>query len=176
MHALIVGTRGVGKSTLINKVVKTIGRPVWGFETKKEDSLANDEKGSPIYIYEAGKEHRQELCNLVGYCKNKKFDATKQAFDLFAVKLKKPIPAESIVVFDEIGFMESSSEDFCNTVLSVLDGNVPVIAAVKHNDFPFLNKVKAHPNCRCFYITEENRNTLFTEVMDFFNSQKISAR
>lgn len=36
MHILIVGPRQVGKSTLIDKVLKAAGRPVWGFETKKE--------------------------------------------------------------------------------------------------------------------------------------------
>ena len=50
MHALIVGERGIGKSTLIRRVLKELNRPLFGFETKKEDALADEVKGSPVYI------------------------------------------------------------------------------------------------------------------------------
>ena len=50
MHALIVGDRGVGKSTLIGKVLQELGRSVSGYETKKEDALADAAHGIPFYI------------------------------------------------------------------------------------------------------------------------------
>ena len=53
MHTLIVGERRVGKSTLIGRVLNALDRPVYGFETKKEDSLADELRGSPVYIYDA---------------------------------------------------------------------------------------------------------------------------
>ena len=40
MHALIIGAPGVGKSTLIRRVLAELNRPVFGFLTKKEDALA----------------------------------------------------------------------------------------------------------------------------------------
>ena len=57
MHALIVGDRGVGKSTLIRRVLKELNRPLFGFETKKEEQLEDPLRGCPIYIYDAGKPH-----------------------------------------------------------------------------------------------------------------------
>ena len=39
MHALIVGDRGVGKSTLIRRVLAELNRPLFGYETKKEEQL-----------------------------------------------------------------------------------------------------------------------------------------
>lgn len=171
MHALIVGARGVGKSTLIRRVVQEIGRPVSGFETKKEDHMADDFRGSPVYIYEVGKEHLQTEDNLIGYCKNRNFDTLRIAFDRYAPKLLAPVPEGHIILLDELGFMESASKDFCEAVLSLLDGNTPVIAAVKHNNFPFLEAVRSHPNCRCFYITEENRESLYAEVLHFMKMQ-----
>ena len=56
MHTLIVGERGVDKSTLIGRVLNALDRPVYGFETKKEDSLADELRGSPVYIYDAWQE------------------------------------------------------------------------------------------------------------------------
>lgn len=161
----------MGKSTLIRRVLGQIHRPVFGFETKKEEALADELGRSPVYIYDAGKERLQTEENLVGYCQNKHFCTMQEAFDRFAPKLLTPVPGGHIILMDELGFMESSSERFCSAVLSLLDGDVPVIAAVKDKDLPFLNAVRSHPNCRCFHITEENRDGLYSQVLDFMKSQ-----
>ena len=110
VHALIVGPRGVGKTTLIRRVLSQLGRPVFGFETKKENPLADEVRGSPIYIYDPGTEHKQTPENLVGYCKNKHFSSVKNVFDRFAAKLRTPVPNGHIVLLDEVGFMEASSK------------------------------------------------------------------
>ncbi len=171
MHALIVGPRGVGKSTLTHRILAELGKPVFGFETKKERDLFDPANGSPIYIYDAGTEHRQTPDNLVGYCENKQFAVMKEAFDRYAPKLRAPVPEGHIVLMDELGFMESASEAFCSAVLSLLDGDVPVLATVKDKDTPFLQAVRTHPKGKCFYITEENRDSLYPEVLSFLQEQ-----
>lgn len=171
MHVLIVGARGVGKSTLIRKLLQELNKPLFGFETKKENSLADDALGSPVYIYDAGTVHLQTPENLVGYCKNKCFATMKEAFDRYASKLRLPVPKDHVVVLDELGFMEATSEDFCSAVLALLDGNAPVIAAVKDKDVPFLQAVRSHPRCKCFHITEENRDELYPEILSFIKLQ-----
>lgn len=172
MHALIVGARGIGKSTLIQKVLKELNCPFSGYETRKEDSLADEIHGSPVYIYEAGQPHIQSRENLLGYCKNRHPEAYKAAFDRYAPRLRE-IKTGGVILMDEIGFMESSSQAFCDGILEHLDGDTPVIAAVKHNDTPFLEKVRSHPNCRCFFITEENRDDLYRQVLSFMQQQLI---
>ena len=171
MHTLIVGERGVDKSTLIGRVLNALDRPVYGFETKKEDSLADELRGSPVYIYDAWQERVRTTGNLVGYCKNHRFDAAAEVFDRFAPKLRKPVPAGGIVLLDELGFMESQAEEFCSAVLDLLEGDIPIIAAVKNKHTPFLEAVQSHPKAKCFYITEENRDELFPQVLDFVRIQ-----
>lgn len=170
MHTLIVGARHVGKSTLIRRVIEKMGRPVCGFETVKEDALETKEDGSPIYIYPAGGAHVRSGDNLVGYCRDKRPTTMTETFDRWAERISAP-PAGCIVLLDEIGFMESSSGAFCKAVMRLLDGDVPVIAAVKHNSTPFLDRVKRHPNCRCFHIDEHNRDALLPEVLAFVTEQ-----
>lgn len=171
MHALIVGDRGVGKSTLIRRVLKELNCPVSGFETKKEAHPEDAVLGCPIYIYEAGKPHRRTPENFIGYHRAADAAAVTAAFDRYAPKLLEPMPEASLVELDELGFLEASSEAFCQAVLGLLDGKNPVIAAVKDRDVPFLNAIRAHPAARCFHITEENRDELFEEVLEFMKQQ-----
>lgn len=171
MHALIVGPRNVGKSTLIRRVLEELNMPLFGFESKKEIHLEDPVTGSPVYIYEAGKAHMQMEENLVGYCLHHRMAPEISGFDRFAPKLAPPVPQGHIVEMDEVGFMEAKSEAFCSSVLKLLDGDAPVIAAVKDKNIPFLETVRSHPNCRCFYITAENREDLYQEVLTFMKEQ-----
>lgn len=171
MHALIVGGRGVGKSTLIHRVLAELNRPVFGFETKKEIRLEDPLRGCPIYFYDAGRPHCQTPDNLIGYHKEADAAAITAAFTRFASRLTAPVPGSCIVEMDEIGFLEAQSVPFCRAVMELLDGNRPVIAAVKDRDLPFLEAVRSHPNARCFHITPENRNELYDEVLGFLKQQ-----
>lgn len=171
MHALIVGSNGTGKTTLIRRVLQALQRPVTGFETVKEDTLADNLHGSPIHIYEAGKPHHPSPENLVGYCRDRKAVPICDGFEGFARQYSLQMDSGSIIEMDEIGFLESQSPLFCEMILSLLDGNRPVIAAVRDKDRPFLRCVRAHPNARCFFITPENRDAMFREVLEFMNHQ-----
>ena len=171
MHALIVGDRGVGKSTLIRRVLQELNRPVFGFETKKEEQPEDPIRGCPIYIYDAGKPHCRVPENLIGYHKERDIPAITAAFDRYAPNLLEPVAENAVVELDEIGFLEASAENFCHAVFHLLDGRNPVIAAVKNREHLFLDAVRNHPNARCFYITAENRDALYEEVLAFMKQQ-----
>ena len=171
MHALIVGDRGVGKSTLIRRVLKDLNRPVFGYETKKEEQLEDPIRGCPIYIYDAGKPHCRTPENLIGYHREQDMAAITAAFDRYAPSLMGPVADDAVVELDEIGFLEAKSQAFCHAVLHLLEGKNPVIAAVKNREHPFLYAVRNHPNARCFYISAENRDALYDEVLAFMKQQ-----
>ena len=171
MHALIVGDRGVGKSTLIRRVLGELKRPVFGFETKKEEALEDPVRGCPIYIYNAGKPHCRTMENLIGYHRDQDVAAITAAFDRYAPQLMEPAPDDAVVELDEIGFLEAKAAHFCRAVMNLMDGNRPVIAAVKNREIPFLNALREHPNAQCFYITADNRDTLYEEVLEFMKQQ-----
>lgn len=188
MHTLIVGEQGVGKSTLIHRVMDELQLTVCGFETRKEDELVDPLLGSPLYIYEAGLPHIQREDNLVGHCKDQKPVVYPEGFDRFAERLEQLSNGASesdamtdaarhadadVILMDEIGVMESRSERFCQAILHLLDGDMPVLAAVKYKDRPFLQQVRSHPRCRCFQITPENREELYHEVLAFVKEQRM---
>lgn len=163
MNVLIVGARGAGKTTLIRRVLESLDCPVWGFETEKE--------GDQVHIYDAVAEHVPTEENLVGLCGETRGFPVKEGFDRYAPRILAPVKAGSVMIMDELGYLESSSELFCRAVLERLGGRGPVIAAVKDRDTAFLSSVRSHPGCRCFFITEENRDALYEEVLDFVKKQ-----
>lgn len=189
-HALIVGGQGVGKSTLIRRVLEALDVPVCGYITRKEPHLKDPQLGDPIYIYEAGQPQIQTSDNLAGHCRDQRPLVYGEAFDRFARKLQvlsgedmatdenqgdtesKDINEKApLVLMDEIGIMERHSPDFCRAVLDLLEGDRPILAAVKYKDRPYLNQIRGHERCRCFEITEENREELFAEVLQFVRQQ-----
>ena len=165
-HIFLVGAPGVGKSTLTEALLAHLQRPVWGFCSKKEDALAQEPLGSPIYLYEAGKPRIQEAHRLMGWCKDRKPLVIPEALDAFAPLLDREPPESHVILMDEIGFMESASPAFCKGILRHLDGDKPVIAVVKDKDTPFLRSVREHPKGTCFYVEEKNRDSLLPLLLE----------
>ncbi|MEN6418609.1 MAG: nucleoside-triphosphatase [Clostridiaceae bacterium] len=168
-HILISGEVGVGKSTLIQRLLAQNTRPLYGFITKKLDP---DENGfHPIYIHPAGASERvYGENNMVGTCDRRIHNINLDAFNTLGVSYLEAKPG-GIILMDELGFMEAKAEAFTRAVFAALDGDVPVIAAVKARfDVPFLNEVRAHTKAMLFAITTDNRDALFSELLPIVQS------
>ena len=51
-------------------------------------------------------------------------------------------------------------------MFNALDGNIPIIAAVKARyDVDFLNRIRAHEKAQLYTITPENRDALYAELL-----------
>ena len=119
----------------------------------------------------AGKPHCRTAENFIGYHADTDPHVFTAAFDRYAPKLMAHVPEAAVVELDEIGFLEANWKAFCRAVLRLMDGDRPVIAAVKNRDIPFLNRIRAHPKAQCFSITPENRDPLYEEVLRFMKQQ-----
>ncbi len=164
MHSFLVGSPGVGKSTLIRRILEDRALPVFGFLTRKEKDEWDPALGNPIYIYPADGPYIRSRENLVGHCKDHRPVVYRESFDRFAPRLWEPVPQGAVILMDEIGFMETSSEAFCEAIFRLLDGDIPVLAAVKDKDIPFLRAVRNHPKAQCYYLTKDNREAIFQQV------------
>ena len=165
-HILIVGRNGVGKSTLIRALLELIPLPVTGVITKKE--APQPDGFCPVYIHSYGAPKRYGVENRVGLCRRGNSVAFPEAFDRFAASAA--FPKGGVVVFDELGFLESGAPLFTEAVLKTLDTAPFVIAAVRDMETPFLDAVRSHPRADVYRIDPENRDrlreTLLSEMPD----------
>ncbi len=161
-HILIVGRNGVGKSTLIRSLLNAIPAPVYGVVTKKES--ARKDGFCPVYIHTYGEDKRYSTENLIGLCRKGKSIAYPEVFDRFADKMR--FPSDGVILFDELGFLESNATRFTGEVLRTLDEAPFVLAAVRDKDTPFLNAVRSHPRTNVFTIDPENRDALREKLLN----------
>lgn len=172
VHTLIVGNNDSDMTEITDRLLMECaqGIPVYGYRTEK---LEADESGAePVYIYPAVGERIKSEENLVGWCRNKKSDGKSEMFEKFAYLISEA-PDDGIILMDELGSMECKSEKFCASVMARLDGDVPVLAAVRDREKPFLEAVRKHSNARCFVLPGNDRETVYREAEDFFKKQLL---
>ena len=169
-HALIVGGQGVGKSTLIARVRRELALQEAGIETVRE-AAPTEERGNPVYIYRVGFPRTQSAENLAAYAGPGGRTGFPEVFDRYAAFLREDAGNCGLIILDELGFLESDAADFCRAVLDLLDGDTPVLAAVKPKDTPFLTAVRGHPKAQIFPIDETNRGILPEQVLAFLKNR-----
>ena len=164
-HIMIVGRNGVGKSTLIRALLDQIDLPVYGVITKKE---APSESGDcPVYIHTYGAQRTYTELNRVGLCREGHSIAFPDAFDRFSEQMN--FKNDGVIVFDELGFLESNAPRFTKSVLHTLDTAPFCICAVRDKKTAFLNAVRSHPRASVFMISEENRDALKNELLEMLS-------
>ena len=162
MHIFIIGDVGVGKSTLIRRILEQVQGPIHGFRTLKINEAGSLDGKVYIHPAQGPDEYRDD--NTVGLVGEMGMQARPGAFEAQGIPLLRDIPPGAVVLMDELGYLESSASGFCDAVLQVLSGPYHVLAAVKPRKTLFLEQIRAYPDALKYTITPENRNQLFEQV------------
>ncbi|MEW6667639.1 MAG: NTPase [Thermodesulfobacteriota bacterium] len=161
---LITGRPGVGKTTLLRRVVERMGSVrMAGFYTAEIRS-----KGSRLGFElqslngRAGTlAHRNiESPHRVG-----KYGVDTTGFEEFLEKLDLLNPHVELVVIDEIGKMELLSGHFRRLVRHVLNSDKQLLATIALGGEGFIREIKQRPDVHLFEVTEANRDRLPEAIM-----------
>lgn len=154
MNLLVTGRPGIGKTTLIAKVIQDYSK-VNGFFTRE----IKENKRRVGFAIETidGKKGVLAHVGIKSPFRVSKYKVNLE--DIETICVPSLTKEGDLVIIDEIGKMELFSEKFKQKVVEVLDaGNV--IATIMERPHPFTDRIKRRKDVKIFTVTEENRDEL----------------
>ena len=164
---LLTGRPGVGKTTVIKKVISLLGSRAGGFYTREVRS-GRKRVGFEIVTLSGRTEYLASKASGVSFGNQVPFGSYRvnlDAMDSFGVpSLLEALDNGKVIVVDEIGPMEISSQSFRNATLRILNSDALVIGTIVRRPYTFADMVKAHPRVTIKPVTLNNRDSLPLEV------------
>lgn len=161
---LITGTPGIGKTTLVKKILTHVRHlNSAGFYTEE--------------IRESGVRMGFELVDLNGKrsllshvrikspCRVGKYGVDVAGFDAFLDTVDFLNPRIDLILIDEIGKMECSSDKFIALMRKLLDSKKKIIAAIAQKGGGLIAEVKDRGDTKLYELTLKNRDRLAIEIV-----------
>jgi nucleoside-triphosphatase len=162
---LITGKPGVGKTTLVQKIIKQMGSAIMaGFYTS-EIRGTGSRLGFKLLGLNGG---YQTLAHVQINSRHRvgRYGVDKDGFEKFLATLDLLNPEVELIVIDEIGKMELFSNCFRNLVCDALNADKQVLAtiALKGNDF--IREIKQRLDIHLLEVTHANRDCLLGAIVE----------
>lgn len=164
-NLLLTGRPGVGKTTLLERVVQTLAVPVGGFCTREIR-----EKGVRVgfrLMTWGGEEGVLSHVDLESPFRVGKYGVNLRVIDRIGVPaILEAVDQSRLIAIDEIGRMELFSDLFQKAVLSALQSRTALLGVIQEKAHPFLDGIRRRPDVALFPVTVENRDRLVTVLQE----------
>lgn len=171
LKILVTGRPGVGKTTLIKRIIDRLKGRAEGFYTE-EIKEAGKRLGFRVTTLD-GKEAILAHINFKSTNQVGKYGVNLDEFERVALPpLEKALTQENLVVIDEIGKMELFSGRFQNLVKKILDSSAPVLATIGKSAHPFIIQVLKRSDIYRVEITPANRGDLVAQLTRLIKTKK----
>jgi nucleoside-triphosphatase len=170
-HILITGLPGVGKTTLIRKLVERLTeyRPA-GFYTEEIRNERGTREGFRLVTL-CGRQLVLSHVRHPGPHRVSRYGVDVAGFERLLEELDLRHSPSSLIIIDEIGKMECFSKRFVDVVTLLLDGSKTLVATIALKGEGFIRQVKRKPDCRVVTVTRENRDRLPDELTSELQEQ-----
>jgi len=158
LKVLLTGAPRSGKSTLIERIVSRLDRPVAGFLTREIR-----ERGRRVGFTINTLDGQEGVLAHVGHKSKHKvgqYGVNLADLDRIAVPSIQPVDPAALVIVDEIGKMECFSEKFRQAVLDLLDSDHDVLGSIALKGGSFIRSIKARVDVEVIEVTPANRDGL----------------
>jgi nucleoside-triphosphatase THEP1 len=175
-NILLTGRPGIGKTTIIQKIIQRCPVAVGGFLTAEirehgmrvgftiEAIRSWDQDGS------VGKYHA-----IMAHVNSRSpYRVGKYGVNILAIEevgitaLREGTKKAKLLIIDEIGRMEMYSELFKKEVIHVLEYPIPVLGVIQMKQNPFLDSIRSRNDVTVIQVTSENRDVLPERLYDIF--------
>lgn len=162
---LLTGKPRTGKSTLIKKLINKVGTEICGgFYTEEITNSNNDRIGFRCVSVDG---ERVDIASVESPSENRigRYGIDVEKFEKFALKvLQDAMILKTIIVIDEIGFMQMLSSSFQRKVQEIIFENRIVLGTVPLDSHPEIDKFKYIKEVQLIRINEFNRDAV-TELL-----------
>jgi len=157
---LLTGRPGVGKTTIIKKVLG-MKIPVAGGFLTEEIRRGVRRVGFAVKDIHTGREGVLASVDLKDGPRVGQYRVDLASFESVGVEaLRQALAREGCVVIDEIGKMELCSAAFQAAVMELFGSGRSVLATIAVHDHPFLNRLRQATGVTLIEAVVENRNDL----------------
>jgi nucleoside-triphosphatase len=161
---LITGLPGVGKTTLIKKVIEELNHlhPA-GFYT--EEIREEGQRNGFEMISLNGKRGLFSHKNIKSPYRIGKFKVDIESFENLLDSIPFFDSSNHLIIIDEIGKMECLSDRFKNLLKKIFDSEKLVIATIALKGSGLIAEIKERQDIQLLEMTKHNRNSLLLEIL-----------
>jgi len=160
MNYLLTGHPGVGKTTIIKKLIEKLKLLAGGFYTEeiREDKVRMGFAVVTLSGFKGVLAHR----NFKSRYKVGNYGVGIYTLNRIGVKeIQMCLMERKMIVIDEIGKMELLSPQFQGVVEKALNADNTVLGTITLARHPFVQRVKARDDVKIIEVTKENRDEVF---------------
>lgn len=171
-NILICGPPGVGKTTLIKKILEKLNLKAGGFYTE-EIKKSGNRVGFKIISLD---NHKGILAHIrvKGMKRVGRYGVNIDDLEDIGVKsLDRALRNEDLVIIDEIGKMEIFSEKFKEKVLACLNSEKFVLATIGIGGDKYISRIKERDDVIVFKMNRENRDELMDKVLSLILKENL---
>lgn len=165
---LLTGDKGVGKTTIVESVIRVVGRENFVGFTAAERRIGGERCGFEVVMLDGDK---GSLASVESASSLRVGGLNKQGVPRYGIDLgflesvavPKLLAAASdrkVIVIDEIGPMQLYSEIFRNAILQLIERECVIFGTVVERSHPWTDEFKKRENVETFTVTRQNRETL----------------
>ena len=164
MPLFLTGPRGIGKSTALRRALAASGQCPGGIMTVFDAPRGSEEKRLWLLPWSLEPDFSAgAVCARMGPGGREVFP---EVFDTLGVQLLESAEKDecaSLLVLDELGFLEAGALRFRETVLRLLRGRKPVLGVVRQG----LGAWGDAPLGKLLELTEENREEIPARILEW---------
>ena len=170
-NILLTGKPGIGKTSVIKKIVPLLMPDAGGFFTE-EIRVMGRRMGFRVVTLD-GEDGILAHVDCNSNYRVGKYRVDLDSFERVAIPaLEEARRNKSIIVIDEIGKMELFSMKFQELVSSILNGEKSLLCVIKENGDIFTENIKKREDVNIITVNYENRERLPEMICEMLNTMK----